>query len=299
MPYKLTESFEKNSWWFDSELPDELFTHHPEGFLPWIADTDSRKSEHRNKLRALAKGKVIIDLGCGAGWGGFTALAAGAKFCYFVDINPQTTMLITKALKMHPTLRKDQYQVITADIMMLTREQFHGPEPELVYSEFYGPLHFDEGFYEYTRHLDTLFPNLYYYPEHLSAQIEIWPNDFSKTPWPRDPELLHSYKAYYANKPWMNTPEFLGRDNLLHDHDIQNRVNVGTVFYNAVTKELCNTVIFESPANHLVGIKFTSIGHEDHFGAFRFGWWLEEAGTYEFFMDVEYSNKKPFVRKLL
>jgi hypothetical protein len=297
MTYRLKESNfhngnQSSGWWNRSDLdevsgmPSEWDTrYNPEGFHWFVANSD-RQYQHK-LIKEYSRDKIVIDLGAGAGYAGINAFKHGAKFVYFVEYDPQASLMLERALEKIGFINKWQYQVINKDIERLTIEDFAGPIPEVVYSEFYGPCIFDEGFGPYTKHLDTLFPDLYYAPECQAMDVRTWDTDYSVPPWPyKRPELIESFKVKYSNSVW--------NAQALPDYDPmptpKPHTTHGMFYYNANTKELIDSVtVVTTTPEQMIGFFPIEYGcHHDYFfeNDPRIGWWVEEPGTYVVTMDV-------------
>lgn len=304
MTYRLKESnFHNNNttsgWWAKSNLvevtdnpfPQEWDTRYtPEGFHWFVANSDRKYQQPL--IEKYSENETVIDLGAGCGYAGINAFKHGAKFVYFVEYDPQASVMLKRALE-KLGFSQDQYQVINKDIEKLTVEDFIGPVPKVVYSEFYGPCIFDEGFGPYTNHLDTLFPNLYYAPECQAMEVRSWDTDYSVPPWPyKRPELIESFKVKYANSIW-NTRS-------LPDYDPMPTptppyTTHGMFYYNANTKKVIDSVtVVTTTPEQMIG--FFPIQYGCHHNYYfendpRIGWWVEEPGTYVVTMDIENALK--------
>ena len=272
---------------FDSPFPSEWDTRYtPEGFHWFVANSD-RKQQHP-LIEKYSKDKTVIDLGAGAGYAGINAFKHGAKFVYFVEYDPHSSLMLERALEKIGFINKWQYQVINKDIEQLTVEDFTGPIPEVVYSEFYGPCIFDEGFGPYTKHLNNLFPNLYYAPEAQAMEVRTWDTDYSVPPWPyKRPELIESFKVKFTNSVW--------NSRALPDHDPMPTpkppyTTHGMFYYNANTEELIDSVtVVTTTPEQMIGFFPIEYGCHDKYNFEnepRIGWWVEEPGTYVVTMDV-------------
>ena len=312
MTYRLHDSWANNKWYLEPDnfsIINEWFSKRPEGFELWVVHNSIREQFVKPVLPDKCKNKTVIDLGCGSGYHGVQALLHGADFVYFIDIDSQTTAIIEKGLSSMCELgiiKDNSYCVINSDIELLTHDHFNGPTPQVVISEFWGPLVFDEGFQIYSEHLDSLFDDLYHMPECLSVQICSWPADFSASPWPHtQPYLTEIYKAYYANKPFINKLNFLGEDTglvNLKEQDAHCTVH-GEIFYHANRRELvdrCTINIKES--SQMIGVLPSYLGCVDgkYFSKVpRYGWWVDEPGTYELHIDVTHNKKAPTLIKVV
>ena len=291
MTYRLKES----SFWgdksnlvevSDNPFPSEWDTRYtPEGFHWFVANSD-RQYQH-TLIKEYSRDKIVIDLGAGAGYAGINAFKHGAKFVYFVEYDPQASLMLERALEKIGFINEWQYQIINKDIEKLTIGDFAGPVPEVVYSEFYGPCIFDEGFGPYTKHLDTLFPDLYYAPECQAMEVRTWDTDYSVPPWPyKRPELIESFKVKYANSIW--------NSQAMPDYDLmptpKPHTTHGMFYYNANTKELIdNVTVVTTTPEQMIGFFPIEYGchHKYSFEDMpRIGWWVEEPGTYVVTMDV-------------
>ena len=293
MTYRLRES----SFWGDTRsvegsdtpFPSEWNTRYiGEGFDFFVANNQNRKNQDA-LIEEYSKDKAVIDLGAGSGYAGINAFKHGAKFVYFVEYDPQASLILARALE-KLGFSQEQYQVINKDIEQLTVEDFAGPVPEVVYSEFYGPCIFDEGFVPYTKHLDTLFPDLYYAPECQAMEVCTWDTDYSVPPWPyKRPELIESFKVRYANSIWSSQE--------MPDYDPmpapKPHTTHGMFYYNANTKELIDSVtVVTTTPGQMIGFFPIEYGCHHKYSFLEIpsiGWWVEEPGTYIVTMDVANS----------
>ena len=270
----------------DSPFPSEWDTrHNPEGFVLSIANAPRRHQD--NLIEEYSKDKTVIDLGAGSGYAGINAFKHGAKFVYFVEYDPQAFLILDRALE-KLGFSQEQYRVINKDIERLTVEDFTGPVPEVVYSEFYGPCIFDEGFVSYTRHLDKLFPNLYYAPEFQAMEVRTWDADYSVPPWPyKRPELLESFKVKFANSVWAS--QSMPKHDPMPEPTLPYTTH-GMFYYNANTKKLTESVtVVTTKSEQMIGFFPIEFGcHHDYYwiNRPRIGWWVNEPGTYVVTMDV-------------
>jgi SAM-dependent methyltransferase len=308
MTYRLYDSFKTNDWAHNPENIKDIFDwfdHRPEGFEMWIANNSIRDRFVEPVIEAKVKNKVVIDLGCGSGYYGVMSLLLGCEYAYFVDICAQTTAIVQRGLdKMHEAgLIKNNYQVIHSDIESLTREHFQGPEAQVVLSEFFGPLVFDEGFQPYTEHLDTIFKNLDFMPNRLSVRISTWEADFTKSPWPHaNPHLIEMYKAYFANKPFLNKLSFFGDNIGTVDCKGLDLLHHGEIFYDANDKSVNEEVdIIITEPSQMLGVFNCLLGGIDgtwFSNAPKYGWWIDEPGHYKIIIDVKHSKRMPVLIKV-
>jgi SAM-dependent methyltransferase len=220
-------------------------------------------------ISSVSKDKIFIDMGCGTGILGMYALATGAKFVYFVEMNPYMFELLTKVI---PTkLNKNQFKLINKDIEHLTIEDFDCGIPDVAVSEFYGPTLFDEGYVNITKYVKSIFPKIYFIPEIFKIDFYLSNINYGDSSiWPNDSELLDFYKINYSDNGFNVNIEFQG------DY-------VGNIIFNANTQIFDNSVsfLFEHDNDKLlIGSKI--ILHNDL---------KQEFGNFGWFIDKENKNK--------
>lgn len=145
-----------------------------------------------------ARGKTVVDLGCGTGILGAYALSIGAEFVYFVEQDDQMVHILKNILPKR--LDQSKFQIVHRDIENLTLRDFDKLEPQVAIGEFYGPRLFDEGYVNYTRHMKKLFPDCRFIPEKFTGNFYWVDIDYSQPIWPKDQDLIDHFKFMYKEK---------------------------------------------------------------------------------------------------
>lgn len=303
MSYRLRQGFTKNNCegFYDPTLDQELVLpencdpkYEPEGYMHFILNISQRGYQDK-LIQAYSSDAVVIDLGAGSGYAGINALLQGAKYVYFVEGDEIAAAMLCKGLQ-KSDIDKNRYGVIYKDIEDLERSDFPGPTPQVVYSEFYGPTIFDEGWYPYTQHLDSLFPNLYYAPGFQSMEIASWDADYTVSPWPYNhPELLDQVKTKYNNFMWNKYRLATAHDEIGPVKPHTKTIH-GKFIYDANTKQLTERcVVTITKPEQMLGVFPIQYGSHDveHYDEIpTFGWWIEEPGTYTLTMDIKNACKQ-------
>jgi SAM-dependent methyltransferase len=187
----MTYYLEKSIWYCQTDIPEGMN-------LQMLNDQHRLDVLLGPSIVEQSAGQTVIDLGCGTGLLGLTAIQQGAEFVYFVERDPQMFYILQSTLP--NLLQPHQYCLINSDIESLKAEDFVGPTPSLVISEFYGPTLFDEGYIFYVRHLKSLFNNLKFIPEQFDVEVTVCDVDYSLSIWPTNPLLLDHFRFMYSEK---------------------------------------------------------------------------------------------------
>lgn len=205
----------------------------------------------------IPKNKIVLDIGCGTGLIGMYALAAGAKFVYFLEQDPQMLHILHNTLpKILPSAR---YTIISKDIEELTREDFKKGVPHYITSEFYGPTLFDEGYINYTAHLRAMFRKAHFIPEIFETELYVADVDYTQSLWPKEENAIEQFKFMYAEKGFINgftgwfdpiNPQYVG--SIKFDANRQHFENGVTFLHKGNEKILyCKNVIKSGENNHV------------------------------------------------
>lgn len=174
--------------------------------------------------------QIVVDLGAGTGILGLSALEHGAKFVYFVERDPQMFYILENILS--GKLQSSKYKLINKDIETLTLEDFDFGAPSLIVSEFFGPRLFDEGYVNYSKHLQSLFPKCHFIPETMKVDFYVNEVDYSQPIWPIDANLLDHYKFMYKEKGFARHLE------------VKEINKVGSITFNANSQQFSNLINF-------------------------------------------------------
>lgn len=219
------------------------------------------------ELKKKAADNIVIDLGAGTGILGMYALEYGASFVYFVEQSSEMCYILENVLP--KKLDSTKYKIINKDIEDLVAEDFDQGTPNVAISEFYGPSLFDEGYVNYTKHLKTLFTDLYFIPETFNVDFYLMDLNFTHVIWPREKKVLHHYLFMYKEKG------FVSRGVMI---DYTNATKVGTLSFDANSQIFNNEFTFafnEDKAQMLVG--HATIKHEPSLQYFTtFGWVIDK-----------------------
>ncbi len=273
----MTYYLEKSIWYRQHNIPEGMN-------LQMINDSHRLDKLLGPAIAEESAGKVVIDLGCGTGLLGLTALQHGAEFVYFVERDPQMFHILSSTLP--KLLEPQKYCLINQDIELLTIDDFVGPIPNLVVSEFYGPTLFDEGYVFYARHLKSLFQDLRFIPQHFDVEVNICDVDYSLSIWPTNTMLLEHFRFMYSEKGFNSNN---AADNYIPT--ITPRLQ-GKLTYNAETDKFYNTVEVQSiPGQEQLVHCCCVIRHGDYKHSFSsYGWFVpnnEQSHTYEVYVSLE------------
>jgi predicted RNA methylase len=187
----MTYYLEKSIWYRQELIPEGMN-------LQMLNDSHRLDKLLGPAIADESAGKVVVDLGCGTGLLGLTALQHGASFVYFVERDPQMFHILESTLP--KLVESNKYMLINSDIESLTVDNFKGPAPELIVSEFYGPTLFDEGYIFYVRHLKSLFQNLKFIPQCFDVEVNICDVNYRTPIWPKNKMLLEHFRFMYSEK---------------------------------------------------------------------------------------------------
>jgi 16S rRNA G966 N2-methylase RsmD len=186
------------------------------------------------------KDKVVIDLGCGTGILGVTALDHGAKFVYFIEQSQRMVEILKKTL--HKIIDPSKFKIINKFAQDITVKDFNSGVPELCVSELYGNQLFDEGFYHCTKPLKTMFKDLIFIPDVFQLNIYKAKVDYNEWPWPKvDKRLLGHFQELYSVNGWNQFN--LGKDKHV---SLTGAEKIGEIVYSA------NTGVFKNYATAII-----------------------------------------------
>ncbi len=129
-------------------------------------------------LNKHAAGKVVLDMGSGTGILSFYALAAGAKFVYAVESNPDSANLTYQVLKQKFDTKR--FAVLTCNFWTdeLDSERLEYPIDILV-TETIGPGLFDQGMIHTWECIKPyLSPDAISIPDSISCDLWVWQGQF-------------------------------------------------------------------------------------------------------------------------
>lgn len=147
------------------------------GYLPMINDK-WRNQFYYDALNKHAAGKVVLDMGSGTGILAFYALAAGAKFVYAVEREPDAADLTYQVLKQK--FDTSRFAVLTCDFWSdeLDSVVFEYPI-DIIVSETVGPGLFDQGMiHTWDCIKPYLSPNAISVPDTISCDLWVWQDQF-------------------------------------------------------------------------------------------------------------------------
>ena len=225
-----------------------------------------------------SKDKVVIDLGCGTGILGLSALSHGAKFVYFVERDVQMAYILENVLS--KKLDSSQYKIINVDAEYVQLNDFDMGTPDMIVSEFYGPRLFDEGYVNLSKNFRSMFPNCYFIPETFKVDFYLNDIDYKHSIWPIEYDLIDHFKFMYKEKGFTKHIPTI-EDNCL-----------GSIEFNANTQTFDNLMEFtytDIKDKLLIGVAY--VEHDDLRQDFtRFGWLLDETDndkTFCVYFDVD------------
>ena len=214
---------------------------HPEGMnLNMLENPNRLDVLIKPSLIEQCKDKIVIDLGCGTGILGLTALDHGAKFVYFIEQSKRMVEILKKTL--HKIIDPSKFKIINKFAQDVTATDFDFGEPELCVSELYGNQLFDEGFYHCTKPLKTIFNDLIFVPDVFQLIIYQTKVDYNDWPWPQiDKRLVGHYQELYSTTGWNH--HNLGKDKQV---SFEGAEQIGDITYSA------NTGIFKNYATAVI-----------------------------------------------
>ena len=181
-------------------------------------------------LTQVARGNIVVDMGCGTGVLGLHAISNGAAFVYFIERDPQMFRILENVLP--GKIQGSNYKLINKDIECLSVEDFDQGLPDFIISEFYGPRLFDEGYVNYTKHLRSFLPKCQFIPETFVVDFYLNDIDYSQPIWPADTSLIDHFKYMYREKGFAKH-----MDIKLDDY-------LGSITFNANSQQFDNNVEF-------------------------------------------------------
>lgn len=265
---------------------------HPEGMnLNMLENSGRLDALIKPSLIEQCNDKIVIDLGCGTGILGLTALDNGAKFVYFIEQSRRMVEILKKTL--HKIIDPSKFKIINKYAQDITIDDFDFGDPELCVSELYGNQLFDEGFYHCTKPLKTMFKDLIFVPDVFQLNIYQTKVDYNLWPWPQvDKRLLGHFQELYSTNGWNHYN--LGRDKTVSLTDSE---KIGEIKYSANTGVFKNyaTAIITPTEGLMINLngRSTSGNYED--SGPMFGWYVPPSNDklivkLEIFDKVQRSN---------